>query len=210
MAIEWYAVHTYVGYESRVARNIEERARNLGMYSQKIFQVLVPREETAKDAELAKKDKPRTPAAKRDTPTSRESERYVYQGYVFVQMDVEDDGGEGELNDAWEVVRSTPGVTGFVGTKDPRVASDLFPLTDDEINHLLETMGIGGRSVVEKPKVKMAYKAGDVLRVTAGPFADFSGVVSEVNVERLKVKVLVSIFGRETPVELDFAQVAKN
>ena len=123
-------------------------------------------------------------------------------------MDVEDEFGTGELNEAWEVVRGTNGVTGFVGTKDPKRAEDLFPLTQDEINRILESMGVTGRK--EKPKVKSQFKEGDMVRVTAGPFADFTGVIAEVNLERSKVKVLVSIFGRETPVELDFVQVQKS
>jgi transcriptional antiterminator NusG len=213
VAIEWYAVHTYVGYEGKVARNIEERARALGMFGNKIFQVLIPREDTvpaeAGKAAAAKEGRARASASS-STSVKSEKDKYVYQGYVFVQMDVEDDSGTGELNEAWEVVRSTPGVTGFVGTKDPRRAEDLFPLSDAEIAHLLETMGITAKSGPEKPKMKVQYKAGDILRVTAGPFADFTGVVSEVNLERAKVKVLVSIFGRETPVELDFSQVSKS
>ena len=192
MAIEWYAVHTYVGYEDKVSQNIQSRARALGLQDTKIFQVLIPTEETVEHREGGKKETVR---------------RKTYQGYVFVQMDVEDDYGSGELNEAWEVVRGTPGVTGFVGTKDPRRPEDLFPLTNDEINRILEGMGVTGQK--EKPKVKATFKEGDVVRVTAGPFSDFTGVVSEVNNERAKVKVLVSIFGRETPVELDFSQVAR-
>ena len=194
MAIEWYAVHTYVGYEDRVSANIESRARALNLFGTKIFQVLVPTEEVVE-----------AKGGKKDTETKRSK---IYQGYVFVQMDVDDETGSGELNEAWEVVRGTPGVTGFVGTKDPRRAEDLFPLTQDEINRILESMGVTGQK--EKPKVKASYKDGDMVRVTAGPFSDFTGVVAEVNQDRSKVKVLVSIFGRETPVELDFSQVQKS
>ena len=194
MAIEWYAVHTYVGYEDKVSNNIISRSRALGLQDQKIFQVLIPTEET-----IEHKD------GKKETVRKK-----TYQGYVFVQMDVEDESGSGELNEAWEVVRGTPGVTGFVGTKDPRRAEDLFPLSADEVNRLLETMGIGKEKTGAKPKAKATFKEGDVVRVTAGPFSDFTGVVSEVNRERSKLKVLVSIFGRETPVELDFSQVAKS
>jgi transcriptional antiterminator NusG len=195
MAIEWYAVHTYVGYEDKVSANIESRARALGMMGTKIFQVLVPTEEVV-EAKGGKKDV----AAKRSK---------IYQGYVFVQMDVDDDSGTGELNEAWEIVRGTPGVTGFVGTKDPKRAEDLFPLTPDEINRILESMGVL-KAKQEKPKVKVSFKEGDSVRVTTGPFSDFTGIVAEVNPERAKLKVLVSIFGRETPVELDFAQVQRS
>jgi len=194
VAIEWYAVHTYVGYEGKVKENINSRARALGLQDDKIFQVLIPTEASVEIREGGKKET---------------VQRNTYQGYIFVQMDVDDDMGTGELNEAWEVVRNTPGVTGFVGTKDPRRSEDLFPLSNDEINRLLEGMGVTGKAA-EKPKVKVSFKEGDVVRVTAGPFSDFTGVVSEVNPERSKVKVLVSIFGRETPVELDFAQVSKS
>jgi transcription termination/antitermination protein NusG len=194
MAIEWYAVHTYVGYEDKVSANITSRANALNLMNNKIFQVLIPTEEAAE-----------VKGAKKDVEVKRNK---IYQGYIFVQMDVEDEFGTGELNEAWEVVRGTNGVTGFVGTKDPKRAEDLFPLTQDEINRILESMGVTGRK--EKPKVKSQFKEGDMVRVTAGPFADFTGVIAEVNLERSKVKVLVSIFGRETPVELDFAQVQKS
>ena len=194
MAIEWYAVHTYVGYEDKVSANITSRANALNLMNDKIFQVLIPTEEA-----------PEVKGAKKDVEVKRNK---IYQGYIFVQMDVEDEFGTGELNEAWEVVRGTNGVTGFVGTKDPKRAEDLFPLTQDEINRILESMGVTGRK--EKPKVKSQFKEGDMVRVTAGPFADFTGVIAEVNLERSKVKVLVSIFGRETPVELDFAQVQKS
>jgi transcription termination/antitermination protein NusG len=194
MAIEWYAVHTYVGYEDKVSANITSRANALNLMNNKIFQVLIPTEEAAE-----------VKGAKKDVEVKRNK---IYQGYIFVQMDVEDEFGTGELNEAWEVVRGTNGVTGFVGTKDPKRAEDLFPLTQDEVNRILESMGVTGRK--EKPKVKSQFKEGDMVRVTAGPFADFTGVIAEVNLERSKVKVLVSIFGRETPVELDFAQVQKS
>ncbi len=192
MAIEWYVVHTYVGYEDKVSANILSRAHAMSLWGNKIFQVLVPTEEVAEHRDQKKE-------AKRQK---------IYQGYIFVQMDVTDDGGTGELNEAWEIVRGTPGVTGFVGTKDPKRPEDLFPLQPDEINRVLENMGILGQK--EKPKVKANFKEGDQVRVTAGPFADFSGIVSEINLERAKLKVLVSIFGRETPVELDFSQVQRN
>jgi transcription termination/antitermination protein NusG len=194
MAIEWYAVHTYVGYEDKVSANITSRANALNLMNNKIFQVLIPTEEA-----------PEVKGAKKDVEVKRNK---IYQGYIFVQMDVEDEFGTGELNEAWEVVRGTNGVTGFVGTKDPKRAEDLFPLTQDEVNRILESMGVTGRK--EKPKVKSQFKEGDMVRVTAGPFADFTGVIAEVNLERSKVKVLVSIFGRETPVELDFVQVQKS
>ena len=120
-------------------------------------------------------------------------------------MDVDDPYNPGELGESWEVVRGTPGVTGFVGT-----ATKPVPLSPEEVDRLLQSVGVAEKQKVEKAKPKVAFKDGDMVRVTAGPFSDFTGVVAEVNSERAKVKVLVSIFGRETPVELDFAQVQKS
>ena len=142
----------------------------------------------------------------REGGKKEEVERLLFPGYVFVQMDVEDDDAPGELGESWEVVRGTSGVTGFVGTSTRPV-----PLSPLEVDRLLASVGVAAQAVVEDsaPRAKIDLKAGDMVRVTAGPFADFSGVVSEVNVPQAKVKVLVSIFGRETPVELDFSQVSK-
>ncbi|MFD2609797.1 transcription termination/antitermination protein NusG [Deinococcus taklimakanensis] len=191
MSIEWYAVHTYVGQEDRVQQHLMERATKLGMRGTKIFQVLQPKEKAVELREGGKKE---------------EVERLLFPGYVFVQMDVEDDDAPGELGESWEVVRGTSGVTGFVGTSTRPV-----PLSPLEVDRLLASVGVAAQAVVEDsaPRAKIDLKAGDMVRVTAGPFADFSGVVSEVNVPQAKVKVLVSIFGRETPVELDFSQVSK-
>jgi transcription termination/antitermination protein NusG len=198
MAIEWYAVHTYVGQEDKVSAHVEQRARALGMYGNKIFQVLIPTEETAEAGKVGKDGKKLIERKK------------TYQGYVFVQMDVVDPEEPDKLNEAWETVRGTPGVTGFVGTKNPQRPTDLFPLTIDEVNNLLKQVGIIEEVKVKKTSVKVSFKEGDQVKVTSGPFSDFTGVVSEVNAERSKLKVLVSIFGRETPVELEFAQVSKS
>ncbi|AEB11193.1 transcription termination/antitermination protein NusG [Marinithermus hydrothermalis] len=184
MSIEWYAVHTYVGYEDKVKANIEKRAKALGM-EDKIFQVLIPTEEIVEHREGGKKEVVR---------------RKLFPGYVFVQMDLGDNPED--PNEAWEVVRHTPGVTGFVGT-----ATRPVPLTPDEVQGILEASGVAGKK--EGPKPQVSFKEGDVVRVVSGPFADFTGVVSEISPERNKVKVLVSIFGRETPVELDFSQVVR-
>ncbi len=190
MSIEWYAVHTYIGQEDRVEKTLMERARKLGMYGTKIFQVLQPSEKAVEIREGGKKET---------------VERLLFPGYVFVQMDIEDDDAPGELGESWETVRNTPGVTGFVGTTTYPV-----PLSPDEVERLLVSVGVGKQAeVAPAPRIKVDLKAGDMVRVTSGPFADFSGVVSEINAPQAKVKVLVSIFGRETPVELDFAQVSK-
>lgn len=185
MSIEWYAVHTYVGYEDKVKANLEKRVQALNM-SNKIFQVLIPAEEVVEHREAGKKEVVR---------------RKLFPGYVFVQVDLGDEAGE--VNEAWETVRNTPGVTGFVGT-----ATRPVPLTPDEVQHMLLVSGLAGKK--EAPKQQVSFREGDVVRVVSGPFADFTGVVSEINNERNKVKVLVSIFGRETPVELDFAQVVRS
>jgi len=191
VSIEWYAVHTYVGQEDRVEQNIMERAKKLGLYNTKIFQVLQPTEEAVELREGGKKETVK---------------RKLFPGYVFVQMDVEDDDVPGEMGESWEAVRGTPGVTGFVGT-----ATHPVPLSHDEVQRLLQSVGVAAKQEeTVAPRMKVNFKEGDMVRVTSGPFADFSGVVSEVNPAQAKVKVLVSIFGRETPVELDFAQVSKS
>ncbi len=189
MSIEWYAVHTYVGYEDKVKENIERRARALGM-EDKIFQVLIPTEEIVEHREGGKKEI---------------THRKLFPGYVFVQMDLGDNPEE--PNEAWEVVRNTPGVTGVVGVTDERGKYRPVPLTPEEVERILKASGVAGEK--EGPKPEVTFKEGDVVRVVSGPFADFTGVVSEIHPERNKVKVLVSIFGRETPVELDFSQVVK-
>ena len=190
MSIEWYAVHTYIGQEERVEKTLMERAEKLHMRGTKIFQVLQPSEKAVELREGGKKET---------------VERLLFPGYVFVQMDVEDDDTPNELGESWEAVRGTPGVTGFVGTSTRPV-----PLSQDEVDRLLRSVGV--MQAAEVPvvaKVSVNFKEGDMVRVTAGPFADFSGVVGEVNIPQAKVKVLVSIFGRETPVELDFSQVQR-
>ncbi len=169
----WYAVHTYAGYEDAVVRNLKQRIESLGM-EDKIFNVLVPKEKRI-----------RLKAGKRVV-----EEEKIYPGYVLVDMTVTDD--------SWYVVRNTPRVTGFVGSGTTPV-----PLVKEEVEMLFEMMG------GKEPKYKMDIKAGDIVRITDGPFKDFEGRVSEVDEERGKIKTLVSMFGRETPLELDFLQVKK-
>ncbi len=169
----WYAIHTYSGYEDSVMRNLKQRIESLG-YEDKIFEVLVPKEKKIK-----------IKGGKREVV-----EEKVYPGYVLVQMIVTDD--------SWYVVRNTPSVTGFIGA-----GTTPTPLSQTEIDTLITRMG------VEEPKYKVDVKVDDNVKITDGPFKDFDGKIAEVDAERGRVKVFVSIFGRETPVELDFLQIKK-
>ena len=169
----WYAIHTYSGYENAVARNLKQRIDSLNM-NDKIFEVVVPTEK-----------KIRVKGGKRVTEEER-----VYPGYVLVEMLVDDD--------SWYVVRNTPRVTGFVGSGTQPV-----PLTQEELDALMKRMSD------ETPKHKVDLSLDDMVVITDGPFKELEGKVGEIDEEGGKVKVLVSMFGRETPVELDFLQVKK-
>ena len=169
----WYVIHTYSGYEDRVAENLRQRIESMDM-EDKIFGVIVPKEKAIE----IKNGKRRT------------VERRIFPGYVMVDMVVTDD--------SWYVVRNTPNVTGFVGS-----GTDPIPVSDDEIKKIQKRMG------VEEPKYKMDVSVGESVTINDGPFKGFDGVISEIDEEKGKVKALVSIFGRETPVELDFLQVKK-
>ncbi len=169
----WYAIHTYSGYEDAVVRNLKQRIESLGM-EDKIFDVIVPREKKIQ--------------VKRGKRVVVEDK--IYPGYILVDMIVSDA--------SWYVVRNTPRVTGFVGS-----GTTPIPLDKGEIDVLFQRMG------VKEPKYKMDIKVGDIVRIGEGPFKDFEGRVNEIDEERGKIKALVSMFGRETPVELDFLQVKK-
>ncbi len=169
----WYAIHTYSGYENAVARNLKQRIESLGM-GDRIFDVVVPTE---------KKIKIR--AGKRV-----EEEEKIYPGYVLVDMAVTDD--------SWYVVRNTPRVTGFVGSGVHPV-----PLEKEEIDSLFKRMN----SDTVKHKIDLSIN--ERVMIVDGPFKELEGKVGEVDEERGKIKVMVSMFGRETPVELDFLQVKK-
>ncbi|QQR64809.1 transcription termination/antitermination factor NusG [Candidatus Kaiserbacteria bacterium] len=170
---QWYAIHTYSGYENAVARNLKQRIESLGMQD-RIFDVIVPTEK-----------KIRVKGGKRVTEEER-----IYPGYVLVNMIVTDD--------SWYVVRNTPRVTGFVGSGTQPV-----PLRDEELSALL------GRMKDETPKHHVDLSIDDLVMIVDGPFKDLEGKVGEVDEARGKVKVLVAMFGRETPVELDFLQLKK-
>lgn len=167
----WYVVHTYSGREKKVAQLIETRllGRNL---RDKIFKVFIP---TQKKVVVSKGKK-------------RNVDEKLFPGYIIVNMVMEDD--------AWYLVKTTKGVTGFVGT-----GTEPTPLPQKEVNSLMKFM------TMDEPKFEAKFRVGDSVKVKEGPFRDFLGKVDSVNKDQGKVKVLVSVFGRETPVELDFTQV---
>lgn len=169
----WYAIHTYSGYEETVSRNLKQRIESLEMQD-KIFNVVVPKEKKIK-----------IKGGKRYVV-----EEKIYPGYVLVEMIVTDD--------SWYVVRNTPKVTGFIGS-----GTTPIPLPNEEIETLFKRMGEA------EPKYKLEVKIGDLVKITDGPFKEQEGKISEVDEGRGKVKVLLSIFGRETPVELDFLQIKR-
>jgi transcriptional antiterminator NusG len=169
----WYAIHTYAGYENVVLRNLKQRIDSLGM-NDKIFNVIVPTEKKIK-----------IKAGKRV-----EVEEKIYPGYVLVDMIVTDD--------SWYVVRNTPRVTGFVGA-----GVNPVPLKKEEVDYLFKKMD------VNTIKYNIDMIVGETVRIVDGPFKDLEGKINSVDQDRGKVKVLVSMFGRETPVELDFLQVKK-
>src|SRR3989338_8250156 len=169
----WYALHTYSGYEDSVVFNLKQRIESLSM-EDKIFDVLAPKEK-----------KIRIKEGKRQVV-----EEKIFPGYVMVNMIVTDD--------SWYVVRNTPNVTGFVGS-----GTIPTPVSGDEMDTIRKRMGI------QEPKFKVDFIVGDLVRVSDGPFKDYEGKVSEIDEEKGKIKVLVSIFGRETPVEIDSLQVKR-
>jgi len=168
----WYAIHTYAGYENAVLRNLKQRIESLGM-NDKIFNVIVPTEKVIK-----------VKAGKRV-----ETEEKIFPGYILVEMIVTDD--------SWYIVRNTPRVTGFVGS-----GINPVPLDQSEIDALFSRM-----KGTEEAKHTIDFAIGESIVIVDGPFKELEGKVSEVDENRGKVKVLVALFGRETPVELDFLQV---
>ncbi len=169
----WYAIHTYAGYENAVERNLKQRIESLNMES-KIFDVIVPTEK-----------KIRVKNGKRII-----EEEKIYPGYILVRMIVDDD--------SWFVVRNTPRVTGFVGAGNTPV-----PMDESEVASLMKRM------TAEAPKHRIDLMKDDQVVIADGPFKDLEGKVGEIDEDRGKVKIMVSMFGRETPVELDFLQIRK-
>lgn len=172
---KWFIIHTYSGFENKVAESLKTRAEAFG-FADKVGQILIPTEEVA---ELRNGKKVI-------------SKRLVYPGYVLVELDMDDE--------MWHAVKNTPRVTGFVGGGVSPV-----PLSADEVNSILYRQ----QSSADRPRPKMSFEKNQDVRIVDGPFTNFSGKVDEVNPERNTLRVLVSIFGRATPVELDFLQVEK-
>ena len=169
----WYVIHTYSGYEENVKKNLEQRIESMDM-EDKIFNVLIPTEKKIKIKN-----------GKRKIVTEK-----IFPGYVLVDMMVDDN--------SWYVVRNTPNVTGFIGTRTTPT-----PISEEEIKSLQKRMG------VEEPTYTIDVSAGDAVKISDGPFKGYEGKVSHVDDSRGKVKVLVSMFSRETPVELDYLQIKK-
>src|ERR1700739_1156003 len=173
--MKWYIIHSYSGFERKVKESLESRVAAFGL-QEKIGKVLIPTESVTE-----------VRGGKKYT-----SERMFYPGYVLVEMDMDDH--------VWQVVQSTPGVRGFVGT-----GQQPTPLSDEEVQHIVYKVADSR----EKPKLKVKFEKNESVRITEGPFASFTGVVDEVNEDRETLKVMVTIFGRSTPVELEFGQVEK-
>jgi len=175
----WYVVHTYSGYENKVTSNLKNVVASRGM-EDKVFEVVIPMEDVV---ELK--------GGKRVTVQKK-----VFPGYLLVRCDLDDD--------TWGAIRNTPGVTGFVGP-----GTKPTPLSRREVESILQVKADGAEAPVKRSRPRAEYEVNETVRVKEGPFADFSGQIAEINEDQLKLKVLVNIFGRETPVELDFSQVAK-
>jgi transcriptional antiterminator NusG len=176
MAFKWYVVHTYSGFESRVKRSLLEAIATAGM-EECFDDILIPEEDVV---ELVKGEK-------------KTSKRKFFPGYVLVRMELNDD--------TWHIVKNTPKVTGFIGSKDKP-----SPIADEDVQSLKTRIDEG----TLKPKPKYTFEEGDHVKIIDGPFTNFDGVIDEVKPEKGKLRVIVSIFGRSTPVELDFIQVVQS
>jgi len=175
----WYVVHTYAGYENKVKSNLQSRIASMNM-EDRIFECVIPMEDVIEFK-----------GGKKVTVQKK-----VFPGYLLVRCELDDD--------SWRVVRNTPGVTGFVG-----LGAKPTPLSRKEVESILQVQPEGTEGTKKTRPHRPMYEIGESVRVKEGPFADFSGSIAEINEDQLKVKVLVNIFGRETPVELEFSQVAK-
>ena len=176
MALHWYVVHTYSGFEQKAKKALEEKVRSLSKV-ELIPEVMIPSESVVEMKKGVKKT----------------TNRKIFPGYILVRMELNDD--------TWHIIKGVPKVTGFVGgSRNPPV------VPDEEVQRITQQISEG----TLKPKPKVSFEKGESVRVVEGPFTNFNGLVDEVKPEKGKLKVLVSIFGRSTPVELDFMQVEKN
>ncbi len=174
--MRWYIIHSYSGFERKVKESLESRVQAFGLEA-RIGKVLIPTEAVT-EVRNGKK---------------YVVERMFYPGYVLVEMDMDDH--------VWHVVKSTPRVTGFVGT-----GQQPTPLSEEEVQHIVFRVG----EAKDKPKLKVKFEKNEKVKITEGPFATFDGIVDDVNEVKETVKVMVTIFGRSTPVELEFGQVEKS
>jgi transcriptional antiterminator NusG len=180
MSKRWFIIHTYSGYEKKVRDSLLSRVKAYGMEDQ-ITEVLVPTETVV---ELRGSKRVETP-------------RMLFPGYVLVQLEVDD---KDEVSkEVWHTIKATPKVTGFVGGQKPT------PLKDEEVDQIVHHV----TEAAERPKPKVSFAQGETVRIMEGPFKGFTGVVEEVNPDKSTLKVMVTIFGRSTPVELEFLQVEK-
>jgi len=175
----WYVVHTYSGYENKVRSNLGNVVASRGI-EDRVFEVVIPMEDVVEFK-----------GGKKVTVQKK-----VFPGYLLVRCDLDDD--------TWGAIRNTPGVTGFVGP-----GTKPTPLSRREVENILQVKAEGTEAPTKRSRPRLEYEVDETVRVKEGPFADFSGQIAEINEDQLKLKVLVNIFGRETPVELEFSQVAK-
>jgi transcriptional antiterminator NusG len=175
----WYVVHTYSGYENKVRSNMGNVVASRGI-EDRVFEVVIPMEDVTEFK-----------GGKKVTVQKK-----VFPGYLLVRCDLDDD--------TWGAIRNTPGVTGFVGP-----GTKPTPLSRREVENILQVKAEGVEGPAKRSRPRLEYEVDETVRVKEGPFADFSGQIAEINEDQLKLKVLVNIFGRETPVELEFSQVAK-
>ena len=175
----WYVVHTQSGYEKKVKQNLEARTQSMNM-EDSIHECVIPMEDVVEFKNGKKQI----------------VQKKVFPGYLLVRCDMTDD--------SWYVIRNTPGITGFVGQ-----GAKPSPLPRRDVENFLTGPDESEEVTTKRGKPRLEYEQGETVRVKEGPFADFSGEIVEINEDQLKVKVLVNIFGRETPVELEFSQVAK-
>jgi len=171
----WYIIHTYSGFERKVKESLESRVKAFGL-SERIGQILIPTEKVYENRGGKK----------------IESQRLFYPGYVLVEMEMDDQ--------LWHVVKSTPRVTGFVGSGQTPT-----PLSEEEVNQILHR----ATTASEKATPRLSFERNETVKIVDGPFSNFTGVVDDINTDRNTLKVMVTIFGRSTPVELDFLQVEK-